>query len=333
MMDFHNESYVRVYTRNTTTWKRLGWDGQCLMMQLLRVVDMSGVLDLEGMTPVAAVVLHTDAPTDVAERGWKELIKHGVCEHRGDSILFPRFQEAQEANKSDRQRQREMRDRRRSDVAILPLHESQDVTDFEEDEYSSREIDPLGRNNYNLSQCSALPSSAMHGSALQGSAVPTDSSRSVTSGVVTAFRRPLPPAPPELAASTPPLWRVIIRLHAEAYSQKRPGLIPPRREDAAEKLAAWCQRFSKTYKTSPVELAGQVIAGLFNNERAAGKRWPLGFAASDPEEYLPPPAGSQVVCKPLASVRGGFNPGAISSRAEIERGAENNPDWLDEAAQ
>ena len=58
-MDFSNEPYVRVYTRNTTTWRRLEWQGQCVLIQMLRVVDRSGVLDIEDMTPAEAVSLHT----------------------------------------------------------------------------------------------------------------------------------------------------------------------------------------------------------------------------------------------------------------------------------
>ena len=45
-MDFPNERYVRLYTRETTTWRLLGWEGQALLPQVLRLVDRSGVLDL-----------------------------------------------------------------------------------------------------------------------------------------------------------------------------------------------------------------------------------------------------------------------------------------------
>jgi hypothetical protein len=33
------------------------------------------------------------------------------------------------------------------------------------------------------------------------------------------------------------------------------------------------------------------VAGLFDSPRAAQKRWPLAYAAHDPAEYLPNPAG------------------------------------------
>jgi hypothetical protein len=135
-MDFSNEPYVRVYTRNTTTWRRLEWQGQCVMMQLLRVVDRAGVLDIEDMTPAEAVTLHTGVPPDVAEPGMARLLELGVCAHNGSAILFPRYLDAQESTKSDRQRQRESREKRRAAAAEPSVTkrdtQSQNVTESHE---------------------------------------------------------------------------------------------------------------------------------------------------------------------------------------------------------
>jgi hypothetical protein len=132
-MDFSNEPYVRLYTRNTTTWRRLEWQGQCVMMQLLRVVDRAGVLDIEDMTPAEAVSLHTGLPADVAEHGMARMLDLGVCVHNGGALLFPRYLDAQESNKSDRQRQRESREKRRATAAEPVVtksdSESQNVTE------------------------------------------------------------------------------------------------------------------------------------------------------------------------------------------------------------
>ena len=135
-MDFSNEPYVRVYTRNTTTWRRLEWQGQCVLIQMLRVVDRSGVLDIEDMTPAEAVSLHTGMPPDVAADGMARLLELGVCAHNGSALLFPRFLDAQESTKSDRQRQRESREKRRSAASQSPVtdrdSESQNVTERHE---------------------------------------------------------------------------------------------------------------------------------------------------------------------------------------------------------
>ena len=35
-VDFSDESYVRLYTRDTVSWLRLGWEAQALLCLLLR---------------------------------------------------------------------------------------------------------------------------------------------------------------------------------------------------------------------------------------------------------------------------------------------------------
>ncbi|HMI91588.1 MAG TPA: hypothetical protein VK509_09515, partial [Polyangiales bacterium] len=76
-MDFSNEYYVRVYVRDTTTWKRLGWDGQAVLVQLLRKMDMAGVLDIEDMEPWEAVMLHCGAPKATAKAGVDACLREG----------------------------------------------------------------------------------------------------------------------------------------------------------------------------------------------------------------------------------------------------------------
>lgn len=115
-MDFANEFYIRIYTRDTTTWKRLRWRGQTVLMQVLRKMDLSGVLDLEDMEPWEAVVLHCDAPDEEARDGMRRCLELGVLEHRGTFLYAPKYREANESAKSDRQRQLESRARRQARV-------------------------------------------------------------------------------------------------------------------------------------------------------------------------------------------------------------------------
>ena len=35
-MNFDDERFVKIYPRNTTNWKLLGWEGRCVLMMLLR---------------------------------------------------------------------------------------------------------------------------------------------------------------------------------------------------------------------------------------------------------------------------------------------------------
>jgi hypothetical protein len=111
-MDWSNESYVRLYVRDTTSWMRLGWDGQCCLMALLRKADRAGAIDLDDLEPWEAVMLQTGAPEGPARTGTAALIRVGVLEVRGKILVFPNYIEAQECSKSDRLRQQESRARR-----------------------------------------------------------------------------------------------------------------------------------------------------------------------------------------------------------------------------
>jgi hypothetical protein len=131
-LDFANETYVRLYTRDTTTWKRLLFNGQTVLMHVLRKLDFAGVLDLEDMQPWEAAVLHCGIPEDIARDGMARCLDRGVLVHRGHFLVAPRYRDANEATKSDRQRQLESRARRRSraldETVTESDHESRPVT-------------------------------------------------------------------------------------------------------------------------------------------------------------------------------------------------------------
>ncbi len=111
-MDWANEKYVRLYIRDTKTWLKLAWEGQCLFMLLLRKVDRAGVLDdIEDRDE--DIALMTGLPVEYVSIGLKKLLKLGAVEINGNYLLIPNFLEAQESSKSDKQRQRESREKRR----------------------------------------------------------------------------------------------------------------------------------------------------------------------------------------------------------------------------
>ena len=112
-MDWSNERYVRLYTRDSVTWSLLSWEAQALLCFLLRKVDRAGVMDLGGNEPARAVAAGVRMPLDVVERTLPELTKAGVFEIGATAIVMPNYIEAQEAKSSDKQRQSESRGRRR----------------------------------------------------------------------------------------------------------------------------------------------------------------------------------------------------------------------------
>lgn len=111
-MDFANERYVRLYTRDTTTTKLLGWQGRTVLWHMLRKLDRSGVLELEGCEPWELAALHGDLPEDVAREGMANALARGCLVHDGDRIVAPRYIEANETPASDALRARESRERR-----------------------------------------------------------------------------------------------------------------------------------------------------------------------------------------------------------------------------
>lgn len=167
-MDWSNESYVRLYTRDTTSWRRLGWDGQCVLMALLRKVDRAGTLDLDGLEPWEAVMLHIGCPEDVAQKGVAALLRVETIEIRGACLVFPGFIEAQECIKSDKLRAREYRQHKaKTGVTKRDGIESRCVTGGSQDvSKESREADDRHAPSHDVTPrhsllCSALPSSAL----------------------------------------------------------------------------------------------------------------------------------------------------------------------------
>jgi|SRR6188768_257958 len=111
-MNFEDEPYVRLYTRDTKTWLKLGFEGQTVLMHLIRKLDRAGVLD-DVTEPAEDVALVIGAPLDFVRVGLDRLLKTETVEIRGARLVVPRFVEGQTAIKSDRLRSAELRKRRR----------------------------------------------------------------------------------------------------------------------------------------------------------------------------------------------------------------------------
>ena len=79
---------------------------------LLRKVDRSGVLDTGRTDKAKALALTLMMPLEVVSVGLEELLASGTAEVSDGSIVLPNFLAAQEAVISDRQRQKDLRERR-----------------------------------------------------------------------------------------------------------------------------------------------------------------------------------------------------------------------------
>lgn len=111
-MDWANEPYVRLYTRETTDDLELSWEALALWHALLRKFDRSGLM--EARNGWSSVSKATRIPQEIAERAGAELVRDGRVRLVSSGVFAPNFVEAQTASKSDKVRQRESRDRRRA---------------------------------------------------------------------------------------------------------------------------------------------------------------------------------------------------------------------------
>jgi len=143
-MNWEHERYVRLYTRDTVTWKLIGWQARCLLPLLLRKVDRVGCLNLDGAGAdgIAALV---DIPLEVAEPGFNALLARGVVEVRDGVLIFPHFLEAQEAKHSDKARQAESRGRKR-DALLRNVKVSEDETERDEESHGVTNNHAPGQN-------------------------------------------------------------------------------------------------------------------------------------------------------------------------------------------
>jgi len=136
-MRWEDERYVRLYTRDTTTWKKLPWQSRCVLALLLRKLDRAGVVELDGDGAEDIAVI-TELPLEVVEAGMPKLLEKGVFVMTKSRIVMPNFMAAQEASQSDRARKRKEREQARaralSDTTVTDRDvPSQDVTQESQD--------------------------------------------------------------------------------------------------------------------------------------------------------------------------------------------------------
>lgn len=121
-MNYEDEDYVRLYTRDTPTWLSLGWEGQALLALTMRKVGRrNGVLDFEGFEPLEALSSVTGLPAEVVAVGFERLSKRGVLVVDGQRIVLPKFVKAQWARQGVAARKRASRDAQAADEVISKL--------------------------------------------------------------------------------------------------------------------------------------------------------------------------------------------------------------------
>lgn len=158
-MDFSNERYVRLYVRDTTSWKLLKWEGQTVWTLLYRKADRSGVIGLDGLEPWEAAALHCDLPEEVSKAGMQRCLARGWVVQDGDRLVFPKYIAANETPQSDAQRVREHRAREREARAKLK-HASEERNETlhpDNDSLQNRNVEKRPVTSGNSVLCRAVP--------------------------------------------------------------------------------------------------------------------------------------------------------------------------------
>jgi hypothetical protein len=116
-MNWPDERYVRLYTRETAEWRAFCWQAKALLPLMLMRADRSGLIDVKpGAQRPRLLAGLVGLPQEVAEAGLVDLMTDGCVVETTSGFVIRNFIEAQEAEASDAKRAREYRDRRRTDA-------------------------------------------------------------------------------------------------------------------------------------------------------------------------------------------------------------------------
>jgi hypothetical protein len=111
-MDWSDETWVKLYRRDTSDWLLLSLGARGLFCLLLRAVSRSGILEL-GKTGPRAVAVYLRGEWREVEPLLAELLADGCVEIHGTSLVIRNFVAAQEAALSEKARARVHREKMR----------------------------------------------------------------------------------------------------------------------------------------------------------------------------------------------------------------------------
>lgn len=89
-----------------------------MLCLLARRFDRSGLLDDVRNGEDVALMIGSGFPIEIASIGLDRILRHDVMMITAGGLLWPKFMEAQESSKSNTQRQREFRDKRRAEAKL-----------------------------------------------------------------------------------------------------------------------------------------------------------------------------------------------------------------------
>ncbi len=116
-MDWDNEPWVKLYTRDTGDRLEAGWEANAVFDSMLRKCSRSGIIDARSARGLSASLR---IPADVVERAVVILQELNMVQVTEMGYLLPSFLKAQEARTSNAQRQRDFREKERANALSKP---------------------------------------------------------------------------------------------------------------------------------------------------------------------------------------------------------------------
>lgn len=116
-MDWSNERWVKLYTRDTSDFLLLSWQARGLFALILRAVNRRGEIDLGRTGPRSlAVILHASHDAAAIMACLNELIADGCVAIEGQTLRVVNFETAQSTALSDAARARAHREKLRDEL-------------------------------------------------------------------------------------------------------------------------------------------------------------------------------------------------------------------------
>jgi hypothetical protein len=163
-MDWADEHYVKLFTRDTVTWKLWPWQAKALLPLLERKVDAAGFLPCGMHDPAAAVAAVVEIPLEVVKPGLEAMVATGTVELIGRQLLLVNFVAAQESRKTDKRKAADYREGKKAKAraeAVANISEPRQVAVTARHAASP----DVTRANPSALPCSALPCSEDSGAA------------------------------------------------------------------------------------------------------------------------------------------------------------------------
>jgi hypothetical protein len=113
-VNWSEEKYVKLFVRDTPTWRAWPWQARATAPLLMRVLESEGSLSVGRLDPTRAVALTVNLPDEVVAPGLAAMLEDGTLEFRDGRLWWPKFEEAQESRKSDALNSRDYRARQRT---------------------------------------------------------------------------------------------------------------------------------------------------------------------------------------------------------------------------